>query len=73
VPVYDLTVEHHHCYQAQGLLVSNSDAFRQFGQVVDAGEKFGIGSSDVNRPLIKPVRPLVLGRQRLRGSGSMTA
>lgn len=50
-----------------------ADAFRQFGQVVDAGEKFGIGSSDVNRPLIKPVRALALGRPRLRGSGSMTA
>jgi len=28
VPVYDLTVEHNHCYYANGLLVSNSDAFR---------------------------------------------
>ena len=26
--VYDLTVARHHCYQANGLLVSNSDAFR---------------------------------------------
>ncbi len=26
--VYDLTVEHHHCYFANGMLVSNSDAFR---------------------------------------------
>jgi hypothetical protein len=26
--VYDLTVEKHHCYLANGLLVSNSDAFR---------------------------------------------
>jgi hypothetical protein len=26
--VYDLTVEKHHCYKANGLLVSNSDAFR---------------------------------------------
>lgn len=28
VPVYDLTVENHACYQANGLLVSNSDALR---------------------------------------------
>lgn len=27
VPVYDLTVRHHHCYFANGILVSNSDAF----------------------------------------------
>lgn len=27
IPVYDLTVRHHHCYFANGLLVSNSDAF----------------------------------------------
>jgi hypothetical protein len=26
VPVYDLTVDHHHCYVANGILVSNSDA-----------------------------------------------
>jgi phage terminase large subunit len=26
VPVYDLTVDHHHCYYANGMLVSNSDA-----------------------------------------------
>jgi hypothetical protein len=28
VPVYDLTVEHNHCYLANGVLVSNSGAFR---------------------------------------------
>ena len=27
-PVYDLTVEHHHCYHANGVLVSNSDSMR---------------------------------------------
>jgi len=32
-PVYDITVSHHHCYLANGLLVSNSDAFRQFAQI----------------------------------------
>jgi hypothetical protein len=32
VPVYDLTVEHDHCYFAQGVLVSNSDAMRQWAQ-----------------------------------------
>lgn len=25
-PVFDLTVEHHHCYFANGVLVSNCDA-----------------------------------------------
>ena len=33
--VYDLTVEKHHCYLANGLLVSNSDAFRYLGQSLD--------------------------------------
>jgi hypothetical protein len=28
--VYDLTIENHACYQANGVLVSNSDAFRTF-------------------------------------------
>lgn len=28
--VYDLTVESHACYQANGILVSNSDAIRSF-------------------------------------------
>jgi len=32
--VYDLTVEKHHCYLANGLLVSNSDMFRYIGQAV---------------------------------------
>jgi len=27
VPVYDLTIDHHHCYYANGMLVSNSDGF----------------------------------------------
>ena len=30
--VFDLTVEKHHCYWANGLLVSNSDAFRYLAQ-----------------------------------------
>jgi hypothetical protein len=29
--VYDLTVKDHACYQANGFLVSNSDAFRYLG------------------------------------------
>lgn len=33
--VYDLTVERHHCYLANGILVSNSDAFRYLGQAVE--------------------------------------
>ena len=28
VPVYDLTVDHHHCYVANGMLVSNCDSLR---------------------------------------------
>ena len=35
-PVYDLTVEHHHCYIANGLLVSNCDAFRYAAIVADS-------------------------------------
>lgn len=30
IPVYDLTIKKHQCYLANGLLVSNSDAFRTF-------------------------------------------
>ncbi|MFA5135680.1 MAG: hypothetical protein WC505_07915 [Patescibacteria group bacterium] len=36
VPVYDLTVRKHHCYFANGILVSNSDAF---GMVAVAYDK----------------------------------
>lgn len=32
LPVYDLTVEKNHCYLANGMLVSNSDAFLAIGQ-----------------------------------------
>ena len=32
--VYDLTVEKHHCYFANGVLVSNCDAFRYLGMAV---------------------------------------
>ncbi len=34
IPVYDLTVETHSCYRANGILVSNSDAFRTFATSV---------------------------------------
>jgi hypothetical protein len=30
-PVFNLTIERHHCYFAGGMLVSNSDAFRYLG------------------------------------------
>jgi hypothetical protein len=33
--VYDLTVKNHGCYQANGLMVSNSDAFRYLAIVAD--------------------------------------
>jgi MFS family permease len=35
--VYDLTIDHHHCYVANGILVSNSDSFRYLSLV--AGEE----------------------------------
>jgi len=35
-PVYDLTVAHHHCYIANGVLVSNCDAMRYTCIVADA-------------------------------------
>lgn len=34
VPVYDITVEGHHCYYAEGMLTSNSDGFRYLAQSV---------------------------------------
>ncbi len=34
-PVYDLTVDHHHCYIANGVLVSNCDAARYLALVAD--------------------------------------
>lgn len=36
-PVYDLTIEHHHCYVANGVLVSNSDALRTFAEAERLG------------------------------------
>ena len=34
VPVYDLTVENHACYRANGILVSNSDALRTMATAI---------------------------------------
>ena len=42
-PVYDLTVDKDHCYFANGLLVSNSDAFRYLAN----GHTFDLGASGV--------------------------
>jgi phage terminase large subunit len=39
VPVYDLTVEHHHAYYANGVLVSNCDAGRYMAIVVTMAER----------------------------------
>lgn len=36
-PVYDLTVEHHHCFFANGMLVSNCDAFGMMAIVAEDG------------------------------------
>ena len=33
-PVYNITVKDHHCFFANGILVSNCDAFRYFAEVV---------------------------------------
>ena len=38
VLVYDLKIEKHQCYQASGIIVSNSDAFRQWAQAKAAGD-----------------------------------
>jgi len=46
-PVYDLTVDHHHCYIANGVLVSNSDSFGLMAIVADA-----IGAES---PAAKPI------------------
>jgi phage terminase large subunit len=53
VPVYDLTVAHHHCYFANGILVSNSDAFRYACIVADA-----LSNSNGS------VKPIAYGRSR---------
>jgi hypothetical protein len=34
IPVYDLTVENNHCYYANGILVSNSDAMRYASYII---------------------------------------
>lgn len=53
-----------------------ADAFRQFGQVVGAGEQFGLSISAVNKPVIGGGRspwPARGGAGRMRGRGSMSA
>jgi hypothetical protein len=42
--VYDLTIEKHACYQANGVLVSNSDAFRTFAVGYKAKKKVKTGN-----------------------------
>lgn len=48
VPVYDLTVEHHHCYFANGVLVSNCDSFGLMCVVYES-----VGQSNPN---VKPIK-----------------
>ena len=55
--VYDLTVEKHHCYLANGLLVSNSDAFRYLGVVAESLSN----EDDYEPPRIPAFRPAVPG------------
>jgi len=47
--VFDLTVEKHHCYLANGLLVSNSDAFLNLAvglKKTGSGMPMGMGGDD---------------------------
>ena len=37
IPVYNLTTERHHCYYANGFLVSNSDSFGYIAEAEMAG------------------------------------
>lgn len=47
VPVYDLTVDHHHCYVANGVIVSNSDSF---GLMCVAYEEPQVKKAAMKRP-----------------------
>lgn len=53
VPVYDLTVSKNACYQANGLMVSNSDMFRYAGMAVDQ-----MGSGAASKPIVYKKRML---------------
>jgi phage terminase large subunit len=53
-PVYDLTVDHHHCYVANGMLVSNCDAFRYTAIVADS-----LGNSNGSMKPIKYTRKYI--------------
>jgi len=53
LPVYDLTVEKHHCYLANGMIVSNSDAFMTFGTAIAEG----MVASAFNSPIIPQSSP----------------
>jgi len=59
--VYDLTVKDHHCYLANGLLVSNSDALRTMSEA----HRLGLleGASAVDR------ETRITDRKVLRGPG----
>jgi phage terminase large subunit len=54
VPVYDLTIEHDHCYFANGMLVSNSDSFGMMAIVFES-----IGAPNQMKP-IKYKQKLIL-------------
>lgn len=58
IDVYDFEVEHDHCYYANGLLVSNSDAFRY---AIAGVKKFGGHSTRLNADSIKEMRLKNLG------------
>ena len=43
-PVYNITVRDHHCFFANGVLVSNCDAFRYLGEVIREETNAKLGS-----------------------------
>jgi phage terminase large subunit len=57
VPVYDLTVDHHHAYYANGVLVSNCDAFRGLALYTKIGEWVSRGSRGLKWPSGPPGTP----------------
>ncbi len=54
-PVYDLTVERHHCYEVSGVLVSNSDGL---GYMI--AREFPV--AEVAKSPMRPAKPLKYGR-----------
>jgi hypothetical protein len=66
-PVYDLTVQHHHCYLANGILVSNSDAARIAAEAINEGmvSDSSMTSKEAARKLRRPLDTLATSGFRL--------